>query len=140
MSFLPLIIEFFLRGNSPQPTNIFLKALGYILLIIGLIIGFFLGIQILGVELNSLEITTILSVLMITVGGILLIISKRKKKITNPANDIVDVTKDLFKNIDLKNLLQSNAVKITSVALLVGFALSQLMSNNIRRIYDRRRR
>jgi len=130
MSFLPLIIEFFLRGKSPQPTNIFLKALGYILLIIGLIIGFFLLIQILGVELNSIEITTIISVLMIVVGGILLIASKRKKKITNPATDIVDVTKDFIKSADLKNLLQNNAVKITSVALLVGFVLSHLMANN----------
>ena len=133
MSFLPLIIEFFLRGKGPQPTNIFLKALGYILLIVGLIIGFFLLIQILGVELNSLEITTIISVLMIVVGGILLITAKRKKKITNPATDIVDVTKDFLKSADLKNLIQNNAVKITSVALFIGFVLSHLMSNNDRK-------
>ena len=134
MTFLPLIIEFFLRSKTPKPRNIFLKVLGYFSLIIGLIMGFFLCIQILGVELSSFEIIAILSITMIIVGGTLLIISKRKKKITNTATDIVDVTKDLINNIDLKNLLQNNATKITSIALLAGFILSQFV------ISDRRRR
>lgn len=133
MSFLPLIIDFFLRDNSPQPSTIFLKALGYILTIIGLIMGLFICIQILGVELSSLEITAILSILMIFVGIILLIVSKRKRKITNPANDIVDVTKNFIQSADLKNLFQNNAVKISFVALLVGIVLSHLKVDNHRR-------
>ena len=130
MAFLPLLIEFFFRGNTPQPSNFILKAVGYFLVTIGCVIGLYLAFVFLGFNLGSLESTLIFSIILVVGGGVCILIAKRRRKVSHPATDLIDVTKDFLKSTDLKNLLRDQAPKIVSMALMLGFALSQIRNPN----------
>ena len=127
MSFLPLIIEFFLnRGRRPvTSSNVVARVLGLLLVVVGVMIGIYQLFQLLFPDLGSRESGLVICALLL-IGGTILMYVGRSKPQAHPVDDMVTTTTDMIKNLNLGALLTRNAPQIALAALLGGLVLSQL--------------
>jgi hypothetical protein len=131
---LRLLLDCFLNPAPVSPRKI-LKALGVVVMVIGLGIGIFFLFEALIPLIGYVESGITVSILLMLIGSFLFFINKKDDP--SPHAEIVQHSHKILKNMNIEELINNSPLKIIAFAFGAGVILSQIKNiKGIKEIID----